>query len=58
MDMPGQPHPGEGPSVCEVTAATDLRENYVRRLFQQICKHLGVSGQLVLVRRAEALPWR
>ena len=51
----------EGLSVREIAAATDLRESYVRWLFQQVYKKLGVSGQVALVRQvlaADALPWR
>ncbi len=51
----------EGLSVRKIAAATDLRESYVRWLFQQVYKKLGVSGQVALVRQvlaADALPWR
>ncbi len=51
----------EGLSVREIAAATDLRESYVRWLFQRVYKKLGVSGQVALVRQvlaADALPWR
>ena len=51
----------EGLRVREIAAATGLRENYVRWLFQQVYRKLGVSGQVALVRQvlaAEALPGR
>ena len=49
----------EGLPVREIAAATGLRENYVRWLFQQVYRKLGVSGQVALVRQvlaADALP--
>ena len=51
----------EGLPVREIAAATGLRENYVRWLFQQVYRKLGVSGQVALVRQvlaADALPRR
>ena len=51
----------EGLKVREIAAATDLQENYVRWLFQQVYSKLGVSGQVALVRQvlaADALPRR
>ena len=51
----------EGLRVREIAAATGLRENYVRWLFQQVYRKLGVSGQVALVRQvlaANALPGR
>ena len=49
----------EGLPVREIAAATGFRENYVRWLFQQVYRKLGVSGQVALVRlvlAADALP--
>ncbi len=51
----------EGLPVREIAAATGLQENYVRWLFQQVYRKLGVSGQVALVRQvlaADALPRR
>ena len=51
----------EGLRVREIAAATGLQENYVRWLFQQVYRKLGVSGQVALVRHvlaAGALPGR
>ena len=51
----------EGLRVREIAAATGLRENYVRWLFQQVYRKLGVSGQVALVRQilaADVLPRR
>ena len=49
----------EGLPVQEIAFATGLRESYVRWLFQQVYRKLGVSGQVALVRQvlaADALP--
>ena len=49
----------EGLKVREIAAATDLQENYVRWLLQQVYSKLGVSGQVALVRQVlatDALP--
>ena len=49
----------EGVSVRDIAATMGLRETYVRWLFQQIYRKLGVSGQVALVRQvlaADALP--
>ena len=51
----------EGLRVREIAAATGLRENYVRWLFQEVYRKLGVSGQVALVRQVlagNALPGR
>ena len=51
----------EGLKVREIAAATDLQENYVRWLLQQVYGKLGVSGQVALVRQVlatDALPRR
>jgi len=51
----------EGRRVREIAAETGLAENYVRWLFQQVYRKLGVSGQVALVRQvlaADALPRR
>ena len=45
----------EGLPVREIAAATGLRENYVRWLFQQVYRKLGVSGQVALVRQVLAV---
>ena len=44
----------------ETAAATDLRENDVRWLFQQVYRKSGVPGQIAPVRQvlaADAPPW-
>ena len=49
----------EGLPVQEIASATGLRESYVRWLFQQVYRKLGVSGQVALVRQvlaADVLP--
>ena len=51
----------EGLRVQEIAAATGLSENYVRWLFQQVYRKLGMSGQVDLVRQVlavDALPRR
>ena len=51
----------EGLPVRRIAAATGLQETYVRWLFQQVYRKLGVSGQVALVRQvlaADALPRR
>ena len=51
----------EGLSVCRIAATTGFQENYVRWLFQQVYRKLGVSRQVALVRQvlaADALPRR
>ncbi|MDE0005039.1 MAG: helix-turn-helix transcriptional regulator [Rhodospirillaceae bacterium] len=44
----------EGLSVREIAATTGLAENYVRWLFQQVYRKLGVSRQVALVRQVLA----
>ncbi|MDE0408216.1 MAG: helix-turn-helix transcriptional regulator [Alphaproteobacteria bacterium] len=51
----------EGLRAQEIAAAAGLAESYVRWLFQQVYRKLGVSGQVALVRQvlaADALPRR
>ena len=51
----------EGLRVQEIAVAAGLAESYVRWLFQQVYRKLGVSGQVALVRQvlaADALPRR
>ncbi|MDE0408217.1 MAG: hypothetical protein OXN81_10185 [Alphaproteobacteria bacterium] len=49
----------EGVPVREIAATTGLRETYVRWLFQQVYRKLGIKGQVALVRQilaTDALP--